>query len=376
MEPDEILQNALLQAQQNLDRMKIKNSKIIQRLEYVCKCANNRAGVRLLLACLLAKIHRPEIDPRKPYTEIKSNDSFSGRWYDEQFITHFINKNRLPCNSTTAFLTPALRNIDRTLTTDIEIIGRQRQLYIDSIQLLDDVNNNHASAEHLLEDTIRILLKIRNENDTRIRSLLESMKCNKDAYPLSVERIILLVQQHLNCKGASRLPVLIITAAYKSAENKLGEYVLPLKAHNAADEQTGAIGDIEICLQNDDRVVTAYEMKNKKILIEDIERALQKIAENHIKIDNYIFITTAQIEDQVREYANNQYEQTLGIEVAILDCIGFLRHFLHLFTRLRIDFLNAYQELVLYEPDSAVSQPLKEAFLALRRAAESGESES
>ena len=60
-------------------------------------------------------------------------------------------------------------------------------------------------------------------------------------------------------------------------------------------------------------------------------------------------------------------------EIAILDCIGFLRHFLHLFHRIRADYLNAYQTLVLNEPDSAVSQTLKEAFLALRQAAESGE---
>jgi hypothetical protein len=36
-------------------------------------------------------------------------------------------------------------------------------------------------------------------------------------------------------------------------------------------------------------------------------------------------------------------------------------------------FLDRYQALVLEEPDSAVSQPLKEAFLALRQAAESEE---
>jgi DNA adenine methylase len=36
----------------------------------------------------------------------------------------------------------------------------------------------------------------------------------------------------------------------------------------------------------------------------------------------------------------------------------------------RFDFLNAYQELVLEEPNSAVNQPLKEVFLTLRRAAE------
>ena len=67
------------------------------------------------------------------------------------------------------------------------------------------------------------------------------------------------------------------------------------------------------------------------------------------------------------------YEKTDGTEIAILDCIGFLRHFLHLFHRIRSEYLEAYQALVLREPDSAVSQTLKEAFLALRQVAESGE---
>jgi DNA adenine methylase len=38
-------------------------------------------------------------------------------------------------------------------------------------------------------------------------------------------------------------------------------------------------------------------------------------------------------------------------------------------------FLDVYQQLVLQEPDVAVSQPLKELFLNLRRAAESQISE-
>lgn len=73
----------------------------------------------------------------------------------------------------------------------------------------------------------------------------------------------------------------------------------------------------------------------------------------------------------MKEYATNIYEITGGIEIVILDCLSFLRHFLHLFHRLRMQFLEAYQTLVLAEPESAVSQPLKEAFLALRQAAES-----
>lgn len=60
----------------------------------------------------------------------------------------------------------------------------------------------------------------------------------------------------------------------------------------------------------------------------------------------------------------------MGTEVVVLDCIGFLRHFLHFFHRRRIQFLDNYQKLVLKEPTSSVSQALKEAFLALRVAAQ------
>jgi hypothetical protein len=55
--------------------------------------------------------------------------------------------------------------------------------------------------------------------------------------------------------------------------------------------------------------------------------------------------------------------------------ISFTRHFLHLFHRLRRKFLETYQELILAEPQSALSQPLKEAFLAMRQAAEVGTEE-
>ncbi|MEH2407945.1 hypothetical protein [Nostoc sp.] len=113
----------------------------------------------------------------------------------------------------------------------------------------------------------------------------------------------------------------------------------------------------------------------KKVTVDDINRAIQKIRNYRQNIDNYIFITTDLIDQSVQEYASGIYEQTGGIEVVVLDCISFIRHFLHLFHRLRMVFLEAYQQLVLDEPDSAVSQPLKEAFLALRQAAESSKEE-
>ncbi|HEX9929421.1 MAG TPA: hypothetical protein VGB02_12855, partial [Pyrinomonadaceae bacterium] len=51
-------------------------------------------------------------------------------------------------------------------------------------------------------------------------------------------------------------------------------------------------------------------------------------------------------------------------------------HFLHFFYRIRTQFLEAYQSLILNEPDSAVNPSLKEAFLAMRLATENGIAQS
>ncbi len=175
----------------------------------------------------------------------------------------------------------------------------------------------------------------------------------------------------LSSPYSSRLPVLVVAAAYKAAEKNLGERFLPLQAHNAADLQTKSLGDVQIALIDDRRVVTAYEMKAKRVEIEDINIAIEKVKKSSYRIDNYIFITTDEISIQVKDYADSLYKRTGGIEFTVLDCIGFIRHFLRLFHRIRIRYLDAYQELVLAEPDSAVRQELKITFLALRRTYES-----
>jgi hypothetical protein len=239
--------------------------------------------------------------------------------------------------------------------------------------LLEDVATNRIGADVLLVETVRVLLLLRDEKLARMSSLLEALERTEGALPLSSEAIVVLITQHLACKNASRLPVLVVAAAYQAVGPRLSESVLPLHGHNAADFQTGSLGDVEICLVGDDSVVTAYEMKLKRVTINDIDVAVTKIGNASGRINNYLFVTTDVIDPQVAEYAATFYEQTGGTEIAILDCVGFLRHFLHLFHRARVEYLNAYQALVLMEPDSAVSQALKEAFLALRQVAESGE---
>ncbi|WP_298372643.1 hypothetical protein [Azospirillum sp.] len=373
MTPEEILEKIQCLATENLNASVITESKIRERVDYVCRCMSNRAGVRLLMSCLLGKLDKPHVDPRKPYTEIGGADSFSGRTYDERYLTKFINEHRLPVNPTTAFLTPTLRNIDHPLTTDRELVGRPRDLYKKTLELLEDVALQRIKADVLFVETVRVLILLRDEKQARMASLLSALERTEGALPLASEAIVTLISQHLACKNASRLPVLVVAAAYEVAGARLSESMLPLNSHNAADLQTGSLGDVEICLIGDDSVVTAYEMKMKRVTQGDIDVAVAKIVRYPNKIQNYLFITTDVIDPIVAEYATTLYEKMDGTEIFILDCIGFLRHFLHLFHRIRTDYLNAYQTFVLNEPDSAISQTLKEAFLALRQAAESDE---
>ncbi len=339
-------------------------------LEEICRCNSNKAPIRFLLSCLYAKIDNANVDIRKPYTEIEGDNTFSGRHIDETKIQELITNYKLPVNNTTAYLTPAFRNIDRPITNDLVLVGRPRNIYTNAVILINKVYNNTITPVNLFKEIFRFLLIIKQENETRINQLLSSVEKNSDSLPLSSEQIINLLVQHLKCKNSSRLPVLIIASAYNTISSKFGEKARPLQAHNAADKQTGSLGDVEITLESDDHIVTTYEMKDKKVTINDINIAIEKINKSKTQLDNYLFVTTEAIEEEVIEYAKSQYD-ILGVEIAILDCIGFIKHFLHLFHRLRAQFLNNYQSLVLGEPTSSVGQPLKEAFLVLRKTAES-----
>lgn len=366
--PLEILEKAYRQAKENLSKSPLETA-IKDKVEFVCRCNSNKAPIRFLMSCLLAKLHNPTVDIRKPYTEIEGNDTYSGRYYDEKFVELLVHKYKLPCNPTTAYLTPAFRNLDRLLTTDLVLVGRPRDVYVNTLQILNVVHLKQEKPENVLQEIIRFLLIMRSEDELRMKQLIADLQQTEDFLPLASEEIVMLLKQHLNCKGSSRLPVLIIASAYQTVKEQIGEENKHLEAHNAADKQTGSIGDVEITLTNDDRIVTCYEMKDKRVTKTDIDIALQKLSTTKNKIDNYIFITTDIITIEVTEYAKSLYEKTT-VEFAVLDCIGFIRHFLHFFHRQRNNFLNIYQSMVIAEPTSSVSQPLEEVFLVLRRAAE------
>lgn len=371
-----ILDDSFVRATARVDHTFVSDASLREKIAYVVECASNRAGTRFLLACALVKLDRPKVDIRKPFIEVytgtKKKNAYSGRGYDEQYVFDFVRKYKLPCSPTTAFLTPGFRTKNIILTKGQRLRGRPSDMYENILEILGAVHERRLSASDLLHEVVRLLIIEREKRQRRLQTLLEGLRKDTGELPLSSEDIVKIIEQHLQCKHASRLPVLVVAAAYEAAANKLGEQVLRLNPHNAADRQTGALGDVEITLLGDDNVVTVYEMKDKIVTKGDVDIAVEKIA-NRSSVGNYIFVTTQPIDPEVHEYASSLYAELGGEEIAILGCLSFLRHFLHLFHRIRMDFLDKYQELVLNEPESGVNQALKEAFLALRKTSEAAD---
>lgn len=137
--PADILRTAYERVSGNLTTPIINTSDIVNDIELVCRNVVNRACVRVLLACSLAKSSNPSLDIRKPYTEIGTADSYAGRTYDQDYIQSFVMQHHLPCNPTTAWLTPALRNRNITLTPDVNLVGRPPQVYSATLRVLTAV---------------------------------------------------------------------------------------------------------------------------------------------------------------------------------------------------------------------------------------------
>src|ERR1035437_254145 len=122
--PNELLEEFYSSSLKRKNESFTSSEDLKNKIEFICRCNANKAPIRFLMSCLLAKIDKPSFDIRKPYTEIPGDNSFSGRYYDENYIQSFVHKYKLPCNPTTAYLTPAFRNNDRLLTPDLVLVGR------------------------------------------------------------------------------------------------------------------------------------------------------------------------------------------------------------------------------------------------------------
>ena len=92
--------------------------------------------------------------------------------------------------------------------------SRPPEPYHQMMDVIDYVELYPEKAELVLLEIIRNLIVIKAENEQRLQEQLAQIKAGSDAITLSSEEIVALIEQHLHCKNSSRLPVLIVAAAY------------------------------------------------------------------------------------------------------------------------------------------------------------------
>lgn len=194
--------------------------------------------------------------------------------------------------------------------------------------------------------------------------MIQSIRAHEAALPPSEECVIGLVENLFRCPGAAPLRHLAVVALIQVIARRSTR---PGRCRANVGAERSEVNQVEC--SDPDRGTTLYHHAPTVVTRVAIDEVLDSLANETDKPAHVLFVTTDPIDLTVREYAAGVYQRTGGIEFAILDCLGFVRHFLHLFHRHRGAFLDAYQALVLGEPDSAVSFALKQAFLALRQAA-------
>lgn len=110
----------------------------------------------------------------------------------------------------------------------------------------------------------------------------------------------------------------------------------------------------------------AYEVKDRPVTRADLEVALEKIARQADgELQQYIFFGTAKAAgDAVSELLSPLYTET-GIDFLQLDCVEFVRHFLSIFHMARESFIEGFQLAIEAESNSAISDTVKIAVLAI-----------
>jgi len=73
-----------------------------------------------------------------------------------------------------------------------------------------------------------------------------------------------------------------------------------------------------VCRRSKTRKYSLFSLKSKSVSTVDVDAAVKKTASAEHKIDNYLFVTTGEIEGLVSEYARSFYEASGGVEIAIL----------------------------------------------------------
>lgn len=306
---------------------------------------SQKAVVSVLVTALTKKIETPSQDVR--YHQDQLQDGYSGRTLDTLYVTPFMKKHfRRISMKESGWLT---RSLEQPYPYTLDYQGKIRNKYVRNafLQILDDVEVNHANPEEYLVGLFILLI--------RQRSRIQTLISKKPLVPVkvSIDLVVSCLKSHFfgsySSHGASKLPVIAIYSLYQIMVKELDRYknkeLKALKSHLAADIRAGEIGDIEV-VDEKNRFFEAVEIKlGKPITAEIVKDSYEKIKSTYV--NRYYLLTTADpfIEEEKKDVRKvvEKIRKEHGCEVIVNGIISSIKYYLRLIGNPK-HFIETYTE--------------------------------
>lgn len=317
-------------------------------LSEIIKYSESAKGVlTVFITSLVYKTFHPEQDIRNHQEGIA--DGYSGRTFDNRYITPFLKQCKFPAMAESGWLT---RSLEQKFPYNLDYAGAisPPNLKVAFLTLLDNVQRNADCLAYLGYVFQGLVIK-RNQ---------QQIDLAKPA-ALAINSILDLLDKHFNATytadGASRLPVLAIYAIYQCllTESKrfAGKTLLPIESHTSADVRSGRIGDIEL-KDEQNRSFEAVEVKH------GITISLQLVLDSYSKfqttaVNRYYILSTAPYPKE-EEWAAIQVEiqrikNVHGCQLIVNGIMPTLKYYLRLLDN-TFEFIDCYVNLL--ENDAAL----------------------
>ncbi len=296
---------------------------------------NAESAITNLTTCLICKSIEPTIDcryhrePRNgmPQPSSGPNNYFSGRTISEQIVAPWL-KNQDFVTSNSGWQT---RTFERPRPYTLDYPENIQAIKDEFLQILDEVQSGEVTlAKEALE--YLVFNQIAFRENQRIQLTVPSIN--------SIQTIISFFEKHFlasySRKGASRLPVLAIYAVYSCVmaeiERYQGHHLDSLQRHEAADERTGAIGDIQI-FDGEAKIFEAFEIKHEVTINREIIRTAYDKFRGYPSLQRYYILTTAVVcggQDPDSLDMIQRIKNSHGAEVIVNGVLPTIKYFLRL----------------------------------------------
>ncbi len=334
----ELIENQALSEIQ--EEIKVSLDIFIQKIE------TDKSLIQVIITTLLKKIIKPEQDIRLHMA--KFPNGYSARVLDTKVTTPFFKIN-FPryANKETAFLTKATRaEIIWNFNEGVKLPLRSKSLVEPFLKLIDKIENQTIDLENCL---VYILAQLHLLCQSHEVVFSETLEVANSVNIININRVMKMVERHLEEPLSSRLPVIVIFAIYKQLfktirrfENKI---LLSLNVHTSADKH--GYGDIEI-RDNHNNPFEILEIKHNIPIDRNMILDIVKKSAN-TTIQRYYILTTYKdcfINKDEEEFINElilNIKTERGLEIIANGIVNTLKYYLR-FIEDYHEFIHTYTE--------------------------------